>query len=106
MIKLGSLNSRMKDFYDVWLMTRQFSFNEKKLATAIKATFKHRKTSLPSSGKPIFSGEIYDEKSDQATMWKAFLKKNQLKSTPDTLGIVAEAIEKFISGPIAAISSK
>lgn len=99
MIKLGSLNSRMKDFYDIWLTTRQFDFDSKKLAAAIKATFKHRKTGLP-SGKPIFPPEIYDEKSVQATMWKAFLKKSELKNAPDTLAAVATAIEEFLSRAI------
>ena len=32
MIKLGSLNSRMKDFYDIWLLSRQFSFTQVHLA--------------------------------------------------------------------------
>lgn len=105
MIKLGSLNSRMKDFYDIWLMTRQFTFDGNNLAAAIKATFKHRKTELP-SGKPIFPVEMYDEKSVQATMWKAFLKKGQLKNAPDTLNAVAKAIEEFLSKPITIITSK
>lgn len=40
MIKLGELNSRMKDFYDIWLLSRQFSFESTKLAEAVKLTFK------------------------------------------------------------------
>lgn len=104
MIKLGSLNSRMKDFYDIWLTTRQFEFDIKKLAAAIKATFRHRKTELP-SGKPIFPAEIHDEKSAQATMWKAFLKKGELKNTPATLNAVATAIEEFLSKPITIAGS-
>lgn len=104
MIKLGALNSRMKDFYDVWLLTRQFNFKGEELTAAIMATFGHRRTSLP-PGKPFFAPEIYDEGSVQATMWKTFLKKNLLKTAPEQLSRVAVAIEEFLSKPIAAIES-
>jgi len=33
-IKLGVLNSRMKDFYDIWLLARQFDFEGEKLSKA------------------------------------------------------------------------
>ena len=104
MIKLGILNSRMKDFYDVWLMTRQFNFEGKNLAAAIKATFGNRETPLP-SGKLLFAAGIYVDESVQATMWKAFLKKNPINSAPDSFKGVVVAIEKFLGKPVAAITS-
>lgn len=104
MIKLGTLNSRMKDFYDVWLMSRQFNFEEKKLVTAIKATFKNRETPLP-SGKPLFAAAIYADESVQATMWKGFLKKNPIKGTPDSFKAVVSAVEEFLNDPVVAIIS-
>lgn len=47
MVKLGILNSRMKDFYDLWLLSRQFDFDGRVLATAIRKTFENRKTDIP-----------------------------------------------------------
>ena len=47
MVKLGVLNSRMKDFYDIWLLSRQFDFDGAKLAMAIQLTFEQRGTKLP-----------------------------------------------------------
>jgi hypothetical protein len=44
MVKLGTLNSRMKDFYDIWLLSRRFSFDGPMLARAVAATFANRKT--------------------------------------------------------------
>ena len=43
-VKLGLLNSRMKDFYDIWLLSRQFNFDGPTLATAVSRTFVNRKT--------------------------------------------------------------
>ena len=47
MVKLGMLNSRMKDFYDIWLLSRQFDFEGPKLVQAIRRTFERRSTVLP-----------------------------------------------------------
>ncbi len=102
MVKLGLLTSRMKDFYDIWLMMRQFGFNGSKLAEALKKTFKHRKTPLP-QGKPLFAEEIYDEKSDRQTLWKAFLKKGDIKNAPEKLSVLAREIEEFLVKPLDAV---
>ena len=102
MIKLGLLNSRMKDFYDLWLMARQFDFDGAKLAEALKRTFSHRKTVLPEK-PPLFAEEIYDETSDRQALWKAFLRKNQISHTPEKLKDVARIIENFVAGPIKVI---
>jgi len=104
MVKLGLLNSRMKDFYDIWLMMHQFNFNGLHLAEALKRTFKRRKTTLPKS-KPFFAEEIYDEKSDRQTLWKAFLKRGNIKLAPERLSDIAREIEKFLVEPLDAINS-
>ncbi len=102
MVKLGLLNSRMKDFYDVRLMSRRFDFDGKNLAEALHRTFQNRKTPLL-SGKPLFTEEIYDVKSDRQTLWTAFLKKNELKNVPVKLGDVAGEIESFLIEPLDAL---
>lgn len=103
MIKLGLLNSRMKDFYDVWLMTRQFEFKGANIASAIKKTFNNRKTDIPNK-KPLFADEIYDEKSDRQTLWNAFLKKGDIQHAPETLSATAKEIERFLVEPIIALN--
>ena len=102
MIKLGDSNSRMKDFYDVWLLARKFDFEGTNLSDAIRKTFKRRKTGLPEK-LPLFSEDIYDQKSDRQTLWKAFLKKTQNQKAPETLNEIALFIEDFLAEPIIAI---
>lgn len=103
MVKLGLLNSRMKDFYDIWLMMRQFDFDGLKLVEALKRTFRHRKTSLPQH-KPLFAEEIYDEKSDRQTLWKAFLRKGDIKHAPEKLSTAAREIENFLIEPLDTVN--
>jgi hypothetical protein len=103
MLKLGLLNSRMKDFYDIWLMMRQFDFKGTKLAEALKRTFEHRKASFPQD-RSLFAEEIYDEKSDRQTLWKAFLQKGDIKHAPEKLQATAREIEEFLIKPLDAIN--
>ena len=42
LVKLGIVNTRMKDFYDLWKLSRDFDFDGALLCNAIKATFKRR----------------------------------------------------------------
>ena len=102
MVKLGLLNSRMKDYFDIWLIMRQFDFNGLNLTEALKRTFQHRKTDLPQK-RPLFAEEIYDDKFDRQILWTAFLKKGDIKHAPDKLSKTAKAIEKFLIQPLDAI---
>jgi len=104
MIKFGILNSRMKDFYDIWLMMHQFNFSGLHLVEALKRTFKHRKTILPED-RPFFAKEIYDEKSDRQILWRAFLKKGDIRVAPERLSDTARKIEEFLMEPLDAIKN-
>lgn len=47
MVRLGIANSRLKDFYDLWLISRTFSFDHPVLAEAVRRTFANRDMALP-----------------------------------------------------------
>jgi predicted nucleotidyltransferase component of viral defense system len=47
MVALGRANSRMKDYYDVWMLTSAFEFESERLRRAIAATFARRNTVIP-----------------------------------------------------------
>lgn len=70
MVHLASLNSRMKDFYDIWRLSRQFGFDGQVLGEAIRKTFDRRKTTI------VDFDELAAELRDAAEMeqqWSAFL---------------------------------
>jgi len=71
MVKLGVLNSRMKVFYDIWLLVGLFDFDGAILSEAIRQTFERRGTQIP-SGIEAFSASFIDSKQDQ---WPVFWKK-------------------------------
>lgn len=101
MVKLGMLNSRMKDFYDIWLLSRQFDFEGAKLATAIDKTFANRGTAVedhPAAFSPAFASDP-----TKATQWQAFVRKSRLADAPSELVSVVDSIAAFLSPPAAAV---
>jgi predicted nucleotidyltransferase component of viral defense system len=102
MVKLGLLNSRMKDFYDVWLLSRQFEFDGATLASAIEKTFFQRGTTVTPEATAFLPGFASD--ATRATQWQAFLRKSRLQDAPDDLATVVQAIATFLAPPTLAIS--
>lgn len=101
MVKLGLLNSRLKDFYDIWLLSRQFAFDGASLATAIEKTFAHRGT--PITPEPTAFSAAFAMDASKVAQWRAFIRKSRLDNAPQDLASVTEAIAAFLSLPAAAI---
>jgi len=98
MVKLGILNSRMKDFFDIWLMLRQFDFKGQILAEAITKTFSRRGTNI--QAEPIVLTKTFAEDITKATQWRGFIRKSRLTNVPQNFEEVLTAIAAFL-GPIA-----
>ena len=99
MIKLGQLNSRMKDFYDIWLLSRQFEFELSSLAEAVRLTFKQRGTEL---NEPIdaFSADFI---SSRQPMWAAFRKRLKQDHVPESFQEMATEVELFLEPVIKRV---
>ncbi len=94
MVKLGILNSRMKDFFDIWLMSRQFDFDGTILAEAITKTFSTRGTKIPA--EPLALTDAFAEDATKAAQWRGFLRKNRLSEAPKDLAEVIVSIGAFL----------
>lgn len=88
MVKLGIANSRMKDFYDIWLIGRMFSFDGRVLSQALVRTFEQRSTPLPLSA-PLALTEEFSRDVQKVRQWNAFLDRSALQVDTDFAGIVA-----------------
>ncbi len=102
MVNLGSLNSRMKDFYDIWLLSRLFDFDGATLAPAIEKTFAHRGTTVDT--QPTAFTDVFSEDPTKVTQWKAFVRKSLLTEAPSDLATVVDAIAAFLAQPAAAVA--
>ena len=93
MVKLGILNSRMKDYFDLWVLSRHSDFDGAVLAQAIRATFERRGTAIPPNLPFALTDEfaLHEQKIRQ---WTGFQRKNALE--PMTLAAVIEALREFL----------
>lgn len=96
MVHRGIANSRMKDFYDIWVLATTYQFEANILKKAIKATFKRRDTQPPIE-LPLALRAEYAEDPTKMAQWSAFIRKGKL-ITPEsiTLKQVVPILEKFI----------
>jgi hypothetical protein len=94
MVHLDVLNSRMKDFFDLWLMSRQFDFDGRRLAEAISATFARRGDTLPALPLAL-TGRFADD-ADKAVQWRAFLEKSRIEAAPPLFSAVVADIARFL----------
>jgi hypothetical protein len=94
MVKLGLVNSRMKDFYDIWILSRQFDFDGLMLATAVTQTFANRKTSLVPS--PLALTPAFAADAGKRTQWRGFLRKSRLDDVPAEIQEVVDTLAAFL----------
>lgn len=92
MVALGNANSRMKDFYDVWMCSNHLDFEADILLNAISATFKNRETLVPAEGFEALTASFVEQ---HRVQWNAFVKKVGEDKLVDALGNVVNEIKAF-----------
>ena len=92
--------SRMKDFYDLWIISKQVSFSGAILAEAIKATFHRRKTPIPSETPAALTDDFaFDQ--DKQKQWRAFLNRTGLEDVAIGLPQVVGQLRAFLLPPLS-----
>ncbi len=103
-VVLGTANSRMKDFYDILMLSRLLEFDGALLASAIAATFAKRGTGLPVD-RPYGLSARFAEDAEKIALWRAFTtRETLLLDTPDLMTTIAE-IGAFVL-PLLEAASK
>jgi len=76
MVKLDILNSRMKDIYDIWVLSRRFEFKSTSLKSSIVNTFQRRETEV-TENITTFT-ENYYQNDEKLKQWQGFLRKSKV----------------------------
>lgn len=103
-VKLGEINSRMKDFYDLWLLSQQFDFDGETLVRAIAQTFANRGTAL-NAAPTAFSDQFLRDEARHA-QWKAFLGRASLIGAPSSLHDAISPVRDFLLPVVEAVLTK
>jgi hypothetical protein len=104
MVKLGILNSRMKDFYDVWLLSHLFDFKGEMLAEALEKTFKNRNTPIPIT--PTVFTPTFVEDADKQVQWRGFIRKAKLADAPEVFEDVVAAVKVFLEPLVVSLAGR
>jgi hypothetical protein len=102
MTMLGIANSRMKDYFDLWVLARNADFEGDILRQAVRATFERRRTAL--SGRlPFGITEGFAHDAQKVKQWQAFQQKNRIEA-PSLIEVI-ELLADFMLPVIEAASA-
>lgn len=93
MVALGRANSRMKDFFDVWVLSRSHDFDPERLARASAATFARRGTEIPAEPPDALTPAFAADAAKQA-QWRAFVE--DLELAPPALDMIVSDLQAFL----------
>jgi predicted nucleotidyltransferase component of viral defense system len=102
MVMLGRANSRMKDFYDIWMLARSKDFAGDSLPRAIRATFERRRTAIPAE-RPDALTRAFAEDPVKEQQWSSFVQDVAVQ--PGPLEQVVDDLAAFLMPQSAAALS-
>jgi len=101
MVKLGELNSRMKDFFDVMQLAKTYDFRGELLRDAIRSTFTQRQTEVELEPTCFTSG--FASNSTKQQQWQAFIRRAAPTEAPSQFRDVAESVRIFLQPAAGAV---
>ncbi len=101
LVKLGMANSRIKDFYDLYVMAQTFPFQGTVLRNAIAATFGRRGTAIPTQA-PVALTDSLAKDETKRKQWSAFLGRSGLTAKGGELREIIEKLATFLVPPMTA----
>ena len=97
MVIRGEINTRLKDFYELWLLSQQFRFDGATLSQAVRAVFRDRETAI--SGTPLGLTAPFGADPRRQVQWAAFIRKRLLEGAPREFLEAVEVVAGFL-GPV------
>ncbi len=106
-VDLGLVNSRLKDFYDLWMLASRMDFDGQTLVDAFGATFRARGTELPTTA-PVALTAMFVEQDATSAMWRAYRSRLAASgiAAPAELADVVGGIRDFVMPPVAAAARR
>lgn len=103
-IDLDLQNSRMKDFYDIWMLSQTLRFDGQELSHAIRATFERRNTPLPAEVPAALTAKFYTDPG-HLRQWSAFARRIGETDLGYGLERVIVGLDEFLMPPTRAAAA-
>lgn len=93
LVVLGMANSRLKDYYDLFLISQTFTLEQRTLAEAVRRTFERRGTAVPDDIPVGLTGEFATA---WQTRWRGFVRRERMMPVPEDLGAVVTRLRDLV----------
>jgi hypothetical protein len=103
MVSLGAINTRYKDFYDIWFLAEHFDFDSQTLARAVAATFRRRLT--PLTADPVAWTDAFANDSVRQQQWAAFIRRSNIADAPERFASAVLAVQTLLKPIVEACLS-
>ncbi len=101
MVKLGIANSRMKDFYDLYVMSRAMTFDRSDLSRAVRSTFERRGTALPKE-PPAGLTDAFAADAARQAQWRGFANRSGGSAAELEFADIVAALREFLLPMVGA----
>lgn len=92
---LGFRNSRMKDFYDLYVLSEHFPFQGQLLTRAVAATFERRRTPF-STALPVGLTAAFYADAERGARWGTYLNQKNLPGAPTDFAQTGDRCQAFL----------
>ena len=103
MIRFGEANGRIKDFHDIWVITRTFPLDLSNLVEAVGGTLRRRETAIPIA-MPVGLTDAFAVIANERGLWSGFLRRTPPSLEPPAFPQLQEELRRFFAPVIAGLS--
>jgi hypothetical protein len=103
MLQRGTLSSRMKDFFDIWALSRARSFDGPILSRAVRSTCTRRGRTVSASPEALEPEAIADPQ--KAVQWTAFRRRLGMTDAPETFAEVGGWVAAFLRPVLESVAT-
>lgn len=103
MIRFGESNERIKDYYDMWVAIRTFSFDLSGVVEAVGGTLRRRGTAVPTE-MPAGLDEMFAQVVEERGLWSGFLRRNPPTLRPPSFLDLQQQLRRYFAPVIAGLA--
>jgi len=104
-VKLGTVTTRFKDFFDLVLLSNEARFEGDELVRQVRATFNHRGTAFP-DGVPVALRDYFGQSKESQGQWAAFIRRNEAVGAPQDFSLVVSRVRDFLHPVLLAAAEE
>jgi hypothetical protein len=102
MVRFGAVNTRLKDYFDLYVLATELTIDVARLTRQFAETFQCRGTPIPAE-EPVGLSDAFAREAERDTRWRAFLERSGgAAGAPANFPKVVERVRELVLAPLEA----